>query len=140
LLLVDGNGRLHPREAGLATHVGVALDIPTVGVAKSLLCGTPRRSLEGLEEGDRVAITAADLDDVPTETVLGYAVQTRQFDHPHRHVNPVYVSPGHRVGTETAVDLVERFTAGYKLPDPIRAADRLAASGCAGDDSTPPSS
>jgi deoxyribonuclease V len=125
--LVDGSGRIHFREAGLATHVGVALDTPTVGVAKTLLCGTPRASTDGLEEGQRVAIEADGDVSAPDGTVIGYAVQTRQFDSPNRHVNPVYVSPGHRVSAGTAADLVLACTAGYKLPEPTRLADAAAA-------------
>jgi deoxyribonuclease V len=124
---VDGSGRVHFREAGLATHVGVALDAPTVGVAKSLLCGEPRESLaEPLAAGERVAIEADGDVSAPEGTVIGYAVQTRQYDSPNRHVNPVYVSPGHRVSAETAADLVLACTAGYKLPEPTRLADRAA--------------
>ncbi len=125
--LVDGSGRVHFREAGLATHVGVALETPTVGVAKSLLCGQPRRSVEGLETGDRVAIEADNEVSAPDGTVIGYAVQTRQFDSPNRHINPVYVSPGHRVSAATAADIVLACTAGYKLPEPTRLADAAAA-------------
>ena len=124
--LVDGSGRVHFREAGLATHVGVALDVPTVGVAKSLLCGQPRRSVEGLETGERVAIEADGDVTAPDGTVIGYAVQTRQFDSPNRHINPVYVSPGHRVSAATAADVVLGCTAGYKLPEPTRLADAAA--------------
>jgi deoxyribonuclease V len=124
--LVDGSGRVHFREAGLATHVGVALDAPTVGVAKNLLCGRPRRSVEGLEEGERVAIEADGDVSAPDGTVIGYAVQTRQFDSPNRHINPVYVSPGHRVSAATAADVVLACTAGYKLPEPTRLADAAA--------------
>jgi deoxyribonuclease V len=124
--LVDGSGRIHFREAGLATHVGVALDVPTVGVAKSLLCGRPRRSVDGLEEGERVAVEADDDVSAPDGTVIGYAVQTRQFDSPERHVNPVYVSSGHRVSAATAADVVLACTAGYKLPEPTRLADAAA--------------
>ncbi len=127
LLLVDGSGRIHFREAGLATHVGVTLDLPAVGVAKSLLCGRPRRSLaDPLPEGARVAIEADDDVTAPDGSVIGYAVQTRQFDSGDRHVNPLYVSPGHRVGARTAADLVLACAAGYKLPEPIRLADAYA--------------
>jgi len=128
LLLVDGSGRIHFREAGLATHVGVTVDVPTVGVAKGLLCGDPREPLDDpLPEGARVAIEA-DSDgkgDVttPDGTVIGYAVQTRQFESDNRHVNPLYVSPGHRVSAETAADVVARCVAGHKLPEPTRLAD-----------------
>jgi len=124
LLLVDGSGRIHFREAGLATHVGVTLDLPAVGVAKSLLCGRPRRSLaDPFPEGARVAIEADDDVTAPDGSVIGYAVQTRQFDSGDRHVNPLYVSPGHRVSARTAADLVLACAAGYKLPEPVRLAD-----------------
>jgi deoxyribonuclease V len=126
--LVDGSGRIHFREAGLATHVGVTLDAPTVGVAKNLLCGRPREPIPaaGFPEGARVAIEADDDVSAPEGTVIGYAVQTRQYDSPKRHVNPVYVSPGHRTSAETAADVALACTAGYKLPEPVRLADRRA--------------
>lgn len=127
VLLVDGNGRLHPRQAGLATHVGVALDLPTVGVAKSLLCGRPRRPLDGLAAGSVVGIEPDDEVDGAVESVLGYALQSRQFAGEGRHVNPIYVSPGHRVSARAAVAIVAGRCTRYKLPDPIRDADRYAA-------------
>ena len=126
LLVVDGSGRIHYRTAGLATHLGVTLDRPAVGVAKSLLCGRPRRSVEGgLPEGERVPVEADDRFEYGTAAgeVVGYAVSTRQYDSPDRHVNPLYVSPGHRVGAATAADLVLALSAGYKLPEPTRLAD-----------------
>jgi len=123
LLVFDGSGRIHFREAGLATHMGVLFDTPSVGVAKGLLCGTPRASTEGLPEGARVAIEADGDVEAPAGTTIGYALQTRQYDSPDRHVNPVYVSPGHRVGAASAVDHAEALCAGYKLPEPIRLAD-----------------
>lgn len=132
LYLFDGSGRMHFREAGIATHVGVVYDVPAIGVAKSLLCGEPTASLEKLEPGAQVPIEAtgtsngADSLEVAAGTRLGYAVQTRQFDSPNRHVNPLYVSPGHRIGPETAANLVLGLTAGYKLPEPVRLADGYA--------------
>ncbi|PSP46114.1 endonuclease V [Halobacteriales archaeon QH_6_66_25] len=127
VVLVDGSGRIHFREAGLATHIGVTLDVPTVGVAKSLLCGRPRQPIDqGLPEGARVAIEADGDVTASVGTIIGYAVQTRQYDSPDRHVNPLYVSPGHRVGAETAADLVARYATDYKLPEPVRLADRHA--------------
>jgi deoxyribonuclease V len=127
VLFVDGSGRIHFREAGLATHVGVALDVPAVGVAKNLLCGRPREPLDDpLPEGTRVAIEADDDVTAPDGTVIGYAVQTRQYDSSNRHVNPLYVSPGHRMSAGTAADLVEQCSAGYKLPEPTRVADSYA--------------
>ena len=129
LALFDGSGRIHFRAAGLATHLGVTLDLPSVGVAKSLLCGSLRRSVDGgLPVGQRVPIEAdgsVEYGAGPGE-VIGYAVQTRQFDSPNRHVNPVYVSPGHRLSEETAADLALACAGGYKLPEPVRLADQYA--------------
>jgi deoxyribonuclease V len=128
VVLVDGSGRIHFREAGLATHVGVTLDVPTVGVAKSLLCGRPREALDDpLPAGTRVAIEADDDVTAPDGTHIGYAVQTRQYDGGNRHINPLYVSPGHRVGADTAAEIVERHATDYKLPEPTRLADSYAA-------------
>ena len=126
VLLVDGSGRIHFREAGLATHVGVLFDLPAVGVAKSLLCGSPVDATDGLVAGERVAIEADDSVSAPDGETIGYALQTRQFDSPNRHVNPVYVSPGHRVSASTAAELAFAACEGYKLPEPIRRADRIA--------------
>ncbi|MFD1587067.1 endonuclease V [Halorientalis brevis] len=126
LAFFDGSGRIHFREAGLATHVGVTLDLPSVGVAKNLLCGTPRAPTDGLVEGDRVPIESNQKVTAPDGTVIGYAVQTRQYDSPNRHVNPLIVSAGHRVSAETAADLVLACSAGYKLPEPTRLADKYA--------------
>jgi deoxyribonuclease V len=127
VLVVDGSGRIHFREAGLATHIGVTVDCPALGVAKNLLCGTPRESLNSpLPEGARVAIEADSDVTAPDGTVIGYAFQSRQYESSSRHINPLYVSPGHRVSAETAVDIVERCCGGYKLPEPTRLADSYA--------------
>ncbi|MBV0900816.1 endonuclease V [Haloarcula salina] len=128
VILVDGSGRIHFREAGLATHVGVTLDVPAVGVAKSLLCGTPDRSLdEKYPVGTRIPITADEsVETCADGTRIGHAVQTRQYDSRNRHINPLIVSPGHRVAASTAADLVEATTDGYKLPEPTRLADSYA--------------
>ncbi len=123
----DGSGRIHFREAGLATHVGVTLDLPSLGVAKKLLCGTPVESLgDPMKAGRRVAIQSNEDVTAPDGTTIGYAVQTRQFDSGNRHINPVYVSPGHRLSAETSADLAEACSAGYKLPEPTRLADSYA--------------
>jgi deoxyribonuclease V len=122
LLMLDGSGRIHFRQAGIATHIGVIFDIPAVGVAKNLLCGEPRRGLETLKEGERVAIEA-DSSVGNAEGIIGHALQSRTFEGA-RKVNPLYVSPGHRVSNETAADLVEELCDGYKLPEPTRLADK----------------
>ncbi|WP_191906142.1 MULTISPECIES: endonuclease V [unclassified Haloarcula] len=128
VVLVDGSGRIHFREAGLATHIGVTLDVPAVGVAKSLLCGTPAQSLEETyPEGTRIPIAADDsVETCPNGTGIGHALQTRQYDSPNRYINPLIVSPGHRVSASTAADLVEATADGYKLPEPTRLADNYA--------------
>jgi deoxyribonuclease V len=122
LFVFDGSGRVHFRQAGLATHIGVTLDAPAVGVAKSLLCGALDEDPDGRPEGWRTPIRADDRVDAPAGTVLGYAYQSRQYDS-RPVVNPLYVSPGHRVGAETAVEFVDRLGGGYKLPEPTRLAD-----------------
>ncbi|MFD1569929.1 endonuclease V [Halorubrum laminariae] len=143
LLVCDGSGRVHYREAGLATHVGVCFDVPSVGVAKRLLCGEPDEPVDGRPAGWRTPIRADDAvetaagDDDAGDTgaddtggggfapVIGHAVQSRQYPE-SRRINPLYVSPGHRVSAETTVDLVEALCAGYKLPEPTRLADAAA--------------
>lgn len=125
LALFDGSGRIHFRQAGIATHIGVTLELPSVGVAKSLLCGEPASDPEGRPAGWRSPIRADSRVNASSDTVLGYAYQSRQWaDNPV--INPLYVSPGHRVETRTAVDVVERLCGGYKLPEPIRLADAYA--------------
>jgi deoxyribonuclease V len=128
IALLDGSGRIHYREAGLATHVGVVTGVPTIGVAKNLLCGEPQRSLDGgLAAGARVPIEADnEVTTVETGTTIGYAVQTRQYDSPNRHINPLIVSPGHRVSATTAAEVVTATAPTYKLPDPTRLADSYA--------------
>jgi deoxyribonuclease V len=125
LICFDGSGRIHFREAGLATHIGLALGVPAIGVAKSLLCGTPQESLDDRTVGAQVAIEAGDETSAPPGAVIGYAVQTKQYEGA-RYVNPLYVSPGHRVSAGTAADLVLALAGEYKLPEPTRQADAYA--------------
>jgi len=125
LLVLDGSGRIHYREAGLATHVGVCFDVPAVGVAKNLLCGRPRRTTDALEAGERVPIEADGSMSASDGTVVGYAYQSRQYPDSTR-INPLYVSPGHRLAAGTATDLVAACGGEYKLPRPTRLADRYA--------------
>ena len=130
LLVCDGSGRIHYRQAGLATHVGVTVGCPAIGVAKRLLCGTPKESVDERPAGWQTPIRADDsvepVGNAETNhgdpPVIGYAYQSRQYPN-SRRVNPLYVSPGHRVSADTAVDLVAALCAGYKLPEPTRLAD-----------------
>jgi deoxyribonuclease V len=126
LFLFDGSGRIHFRQAGIATHMGVVRDVPSIGVAKSLLCGTPVGDTDDLSAGTKIRIESNARVDAPDGTLLGYAVQTRQYDSPNQYINPLYVSPGHRVGPETAADVALELASSYKLPEPVRLADKYA--------------
>jgi deoxyribonuclease V len=106
LLLVDGQGVAHPRAVGLACQLGLVLDVPTIGVAKSLLVGTGE---PGPKPGDAAAI-------LWKGACIGTALRTR------RGAGPVYISVGHRVSLETAVAIVIAACDGRRLPVPIRAA------------------
>lgn len=110
LLLVDGQGLAHPRRFGLACHLGVLGDVPTIGVAKSRLVGTYREP--AIERG-------AWSDLVDRGETIGAVLRTR------RAVRPVFVSIGHRISLQTAIELVLRSTGRFRLPEPIRAADSL---------------
>lgn len=121
VLMLDGSGRIHFRQAGIAVHIGVLFDIPAVGVAKNLLCGELREPAGNLSKGEKVAVEADSSVEAETGLEIGYAYQSRTLS--GRKVNPLYVSPGHRVSNETAVNLVEENLSGYKLPEPVRQAD-----------------
>jgi deoxyribonuclease V len=126
IVMFDGSGRMHYRQAGLATHLGVVLDIPTIGVAKSLLCGAPESDTEQRPAGWQTPIYADEtVVNADTETIIGHALQTRQYDS-RQIINPVYVSPGHRVSATTAVEITHALCDGYKLPEPTRRADAYA--------------
>lgn len=107
VLVCDGHGYAHPRRFGLACHVGVLLDWPTIGVAKNVLVG----DWEGL--GERKGATAPLVDDGEQ---IGVALRSRDG------VNPIFVSVGHRVTLETAVRTANDVAPRYKIPEPIRAA------------------
>lgn len=107
LLICDGHGRAHPRRFGLACHVGVWLDLPTIGCAKSRLVGDHREP--GTRRGCHRPLTDGD-------EVIGEVVRTRDG------VRPVYVSVGHRVDLPTARSWVLRLARGTRIPEPIRVA------------------
>lgn len=111
LILCDGQGYAHPRRFGLACHLGVITGIPAIGVAKKRLIGShgkvplTRGRWTPLRDGDEI---------------IGAVLRTR------KGVKPVYVSVGHKVCLDTAVDLVMRCVTRYRLPETTRAAHRLA--------------
>ncbi len=112
VILCDGQGFAHPRRFGIACHLGVETGVPTAGVGKSRLCG------QFSEPGNNKGSTAALLD---RNEEIGSVVRTRTG------VKPLFVSAGHRISLETAVRLTLECAPRYRLPEPIRAADRLAA-------------
>jgi len=107
VVLVDGQGVAHPRRFGIASHLGLWLDLPAIGCAKSRLCGehvepeVQRGAWAGLYEGGEE---------------IGRVLRTRD------RVRPLYVSPGHKVSMEQAVRMVLACGRGYRLPEPTRLA------------------
>ncbi|MCU7920103.1 MAG: deoxyribonuclease V [Candidatus Thiodiazotropha sp. (ex Dulcina madagascariensis)] len=111
ILLCDGQGLAHPRRFGIACHLGVLSDIPSIGVAKTRLIGSHADPPE--EKGGWRPLFDKD-------EIIGAVVRTRSG------VKPLYISVGHRVSLQTAIDLVMACTTRYKLPETTRAAHRLA--------------
>jgi deoxyribonuclease V len=109
--LVDGQGIAHPRRMGIASHLGLCLGVPTIGCAKSRLCGVH-------EEPGQAAGSYADL--VDNEEVIGAVLRTRAS------VRPVYVSIGNGIDLASAVRLVLDCCRGYRLPEPARLAHQAA--------------
>lgn len=111
LILVDGQGYAHPRRCGIASHLGVLTGLATIGVGKTRLFGT--ETAPPLQRGSWTPLLA------DTE-IIGASLRSRAG------VKPIYVSLGHRVGLETAIDWVLRCTTRYRLPETTRWAHRLA--------------
>jgi deoxyribonuclease V len=108
VVLIDGQGIAHPRGLGFAAHVGLFLDIPTIGCAKSRLVG------EHPPVGEKAGATA------PLEYQgrrVGSVVRTRS------RVKPIFVSPGHKIGFAESVEIVFGCVRGYRIPEPTRLAD-----------------
>jgi deoxyribonuclease V len=110
VLICDGQGMAHPRRFGLASHLGLLFDIPTVGCAKSRLCGTHRAV--GPKVGNYASLKL-------NGNTIGVALRTREG------VKPVYVSVGNLVDLRGAVRMVLRCCKGYRLPEPTRRAHML---------------
>jgi len=113
LILIDGQGIAHPRRVGLASHVGLFLDLPTIGCAKSILCGQHRPV--GEEAGSHAEL-------LDKGELIGAALRTKS------RVKPIYVSVGHKIDLTSALQWVINCCRGYRLPEPTRLA-HLAAGG-----------
>jgi deoxyribonuclease V len=111
VFIFDGMGIMHPRRLGIASHMGLWLDRPTIGCGKTRLVGTFQEP--GLERGSDSPLTYYGQQ-------LGVVLRTRD------KVKPVFISVGHRADLQTSIDLILACTSRYRLPDPIRAAHRAA--------------
>lgn len=114
LILCDGQGVAHPRRCGIACHLGLLVDRPTIGVAKSRLVGT---------HGDVPAAKGSWVPLLDHRDRIGAVLRSRAG------VKPLYLSVGHRISLESAIDYVLHCTTRYRLPEATRLADRLASSG-----------
>jgi deoxyribonuclease V len=110
LIVCDGQGIAHPRRFGLACHLGVLFDVPTIGCAKKLLIG--RHDELGSARGDQSSLSDGG-------EVIGSALRTQDG------TNPVYVSIGHRISLATVCSWVLRLASTYRLPETTRRADQL---------------
>ncbi len=111
LVMVDGQGIAHPRRLGIASHLGLWLELPTIGCGKSILTGHPGASLPE-EAGTWVPL-------IDHGETIGAVVRTRT------RVKPIIVSLGHRISLETSLHYVLACGKGYRLPEPTRQADKL---------------
>ena len=107
LLVTDGQGIAHPRGFGIASHLGLWLEIPTVGCAKTLLCGK-------FEPPDETRGARAPI--IYKNQTIGAALRTKT------RVSPVYVSPGHLIDLESSIQLMLDCDGGYRIPEPTRRA------------------
>ena len=100
VLIVEANGILHPRRIGMASHVGILLDIPTIGVTKTLMLGQMRENTIYVDKEAR-----------------GYGLITRE------HANPIYISPGHNISLKTSLGGIKKcIKLPHKLPEPLHLA------------------
>jgi deoxyribonuclease V len=111
LILCDGQGIAHPRRLGIASHLGLLIDIPTIGVGKSLLVG--RYEMPSEERGSWSPL-------IHYKETIGAVLRTR------KGFNPLFISPGHLVSLETSIEYVMKCTTKYRLPETTRMAHHMA--------------
>lgn len=110
LLMIDGAGIAHPRRFGIACHIGVLLNLPSIGIAKSRLFG--RHGEIGTQKGDHMPLT-------DRGEQIGTVLRSKE------KTNPLFVSPGHKMDQNTALSQVQKCLTTYRLPEPTRLADKL---------------
>ncbi|HPC36698.1 MAG TPA: endonuclease V [Candidatus Marinimicrobia bacterium] len=110
LVLVDGAGVAHPRGIGLAAHLGVIFDIPTIGCAKSRLFGN---YAEPANESGAVSALTNEGD------IIGYVLRTK------KNTRPLFISPGHRTDPQSSLAIIQRFCGKYRIPEPLRTVDLI---------------
>ncbi|AKG53429.1 endonuclease V [Dehalogenimonas sp. WBC-2] len=115
LFLVDGHGIAHPRRLGIASHLGLITGIPTVGCAKSRLCG---------EHKEIATVKGSSTDLLDDNEITGRVLRTKSC------CKPLYISVGHKITLETAVAWVLKLDRGYRLPEPVRLAHKTAGEYC----------
>lgn len=111
MIIFDGQGIAHPRRLGIASHIGLLLDLPAIGCAKSRLCG--RHEEPGFEKGDFALLK-------DNKEIIGAVVRTR------RNVRPVFVSTGYKCDLPTSLEFVLNACTRFRLPETTRFAHRLA--------------
>ncbi len=110
VILVDGQGILHPRCLGLASHLGLEVDLPTVGVAKKPLVGEFKSPAEKTGSWEPIILKGQ---------IKGFVLRSKD------KVKPIYISPGHLISLEESLNLVKHCLTGYRLPEPLRLAHLL---------------
>jgi deoxyribonuclease V len=110
LVLVDGQGIAHPRRMGIASHLGILWNVPTIGCAKSRLIGVYQKP--GMKKGDWSPLR---LD----QEVVGAVLRTREV------VRPLFISPGHKIDLADSIKIVIQSLSAFRLPEPLRRADHL---------------
>jgi deoxyribonuclease V len=112
LILVDGMGIAHPRRLGIASHLGLLINKPTIGCGKSLLSG--HYDAESLEKQAGSWVPLVDKDEI-----IGAVVRTRT------NIKPLFISLGHMISLQSSIEYVLACCKGYRLPEPVRQADKL---------------
>lgn len=112
LIVCDAQGIAHPKGVGMATHLGIELDIPTIGCAKKRLVGIYDKTLLGSERGNTQEL-------IYDNNLVGKVLRTQN------NTNPMYISIGHKISLETATNWILKLTPSYRLPETTRQADHL---------------